>query len=153
MSVTGVADEAPTTESMNTGVLLFIPYRAMERRVLEGLRQAGHDDFTTAQARVFARIDATGSRLTDLAEHAQITKQSAQVLVDGLERAGYVRRVPDPTDARARLILITPRGADLIADSARIVAEVEAEWQAHLGARDLRTLRRLLTRLAEITDF
>jgi DNA-binding MarR family transcriptional regulator len=138
---------------LNTGLLLFIPYRAMERRVFDALRRAGYDDFTVAQAKVFQRIDAGGSRLTDLAEHAQITKQSAQLLVDGLEQAGYVRRVPDPTDARARLILIAPRGAELVAQSVRVVEEIEREWEAHLGTRGMRTLRRLLARLGEITDY
>jgi hypothetical protein len=42
-----------------------------------------------------------GARITDLAERAQVTKQTAGFLVDQLERAGYVRRVPDPRDARA----------------------------------------------------
>ena len=151
----GVSDDgAPSGGSgMNTGVLLFIPYRAMERRVFDALRRAGFDDFTVAQAKVFQRIDAGGSRLTDLAEHAQITKQSAQLLVDGLERAGYVRRVPDPTDARARLIVVAPRGAELVERSAQVVGEVEREWEAHLGTRGMHTLRRLLTRLADITDY
>ena len=88
----------------NTGLLLYLPYRAMERRVLEAVRAAGFDDVTPAQARVFQRIGPGGTRLTDLAEQALITKQSAGFLVDQLERAGYVERVPDPTDARARLL-------------------------------------------------
>ena len=61
-----------------------------------------------------ARIAPEWSRLTDLAEQAQITKQSAGFLIDQLERAGYVHRTPDPTDARARLVSIAPRGAEAI---------------------------------------
>ena len=55
-------------EELNTGLLLFIPYRAMEARVFKALWAAGYDDFTPAQARVFQRIAPGGSRLTDLAE-------------------------------------------------------------------------------------
>ncbi len=62
------------------------------------------------QCRVFQRIAPEGSRLTALADQAQMSKQSAGVLDDQLERLGYVRRVPDPTDGRARLIVIEPRG-------------------------------------------
>jgi DNA-binding MarR family transcriptional regulator len=137
---------------LNLGLLLFIPYRAMESRVFTALAEAGFGDVTPAQARVFQRIAPGGSRLTDLAEQAQITKQSAGFLVDQLERAGYVERVPDPTDARARLVRISERGTRAVPLAAEVVAEVEAEWEAHLGKQRMRQLREALTRLREITD-
>lgn len=140
------------TEALNVGVLLFLPYRAMEARVFEGLAAAGFDDFTPAQARVFQRIAPTGSRLTDLAAQAGITKQSAGFLVDQLERAGYVRRVPDPADGRARLVRIAQRGARSVEVSRGIVAQVEAEWAAHLGEHRMAQLRSALSDLREITD-
>jgi DNA-binding MarR family transcriptional regulator len=140
------------TESLNVGLLLFLPYRAMETRVFEGLAAAGFDDFTPAQARVFQRIAPGGSRLTDLAGQAGITKQSAGFLVDQLERAGYVERVPDPADGRARLVRVAERGARSVEASRGIVAQVEAEWTAYLGARRMAQLRRILTDLREITD-
>jgi len=137
---------------VNLGLLLFIPYRAMEARVFATLAAAGFDDITPAQARVFQRIGPDGNRLTDLAEQAQITKQSAGFLVDQLERAGYVERVPDPADARARLVRIAERGAKAIPLAAQVVADVEAEWTAHLGARRAAQLRSILTDLRELTD-
>ena len=137
---------------MNVGLLLFLPYRAMEFRVFEALAAAGFDDMTPAQARVFQRIAPGGSRLTDLAAQAGITKQSAGFLVDQLERAGYVQRVPDPADGRARLVRIAERGVRSVAATRGIVAQVEAEWTAHLGAHRMAELRRILTDLREITD-
>jgi DNA-binding MarR family transcriptional regulator len=139
-------------EPLNLGLLLLIPYRSMEARVFAALAAAGFDDFTPAQARVFQRIAPGGSRLTDLAEQAQITKQSAGFLIDQLAKAGYVERVPDPTDARARLIRIAPRGARALPLAAAVVAEVEAEWTAHLGAERVDRLRDILTDLRDITD-
>ena len=124
----------------------------MESRVFEELAAAGFDDFTPAQARVFQRIAPTGSRLTDLAAQAGITKQSAGFLVDQLERAGYVERVPDPADRRARLVRIAERGARSVAASSKIVGQVEAEWTAHLGGHRMAQLRAILTDLREITD-
>jgi len=137
---------------VNLGLLLFIPYRAMEARVFAALAEAGFEDITPAQARVFQRIAPGGSRLTDLAEQAQITKQSAGFLVDQLERAGYVERAPDPRDARARLVRIAERGARAIPLADKAVAEVEAQWTAHLGERRTAELRSILTDLREFTD-
>lgn len=140
------------SEALNVGVLLFLPYRAMETRVFEGLAAAGFADLTPAQARVFQRIAPGGSRLTDLAAQAAITKQSAGFLVDQLEHGGYVERVPDPADGRARLVRIAERGRRSVEASREIVAQVEAEWAAHLGERRMTQLRRILTDLREITD-
>ena len=144
--------EPEEAEELNVGLLLLIPYRAMESRVFSALAAAGFDDFTPAQARVMQRIGPEGTRLTELAEAAQVTKQTAGFLVDQLERAGYVRRTPDPRDARARLVRIAERGAAAQPVAEAAVAQVEAEWRTHLGDRQWRQLRRALTRLREITD-
>lgn len=136
----------------NVGVLMFVAHRAMEERVLAALRVAGFDDVTLAQGRVFARIGQGGTRLTDLAEMAQVTKQTAGFLVDRLAEAAYVERVPDPSDARARLVRIAERGRVAQSCAAQAVAEVEAEWQAHLGTRDMDRLRSIMGRLREVTD-
>jgi DNA-binding MarR family transcriptional regulator len=101
---------------------------------------------------VFQRISPGGSRLTDLAAQAGITKQSAGFLVDQLERARYVERVPDPADRRARLVRIAERGARSVEVSRAIVARVEIEWTAHLGESRMAQLRSALTDLREITD-
>lgn len=146
-----MTDSSPD-EPLNVGLLLFIPYRAMEKRVFDALAAAGFGDFTPAQARVLQRIAPGGSRLTDLAEQALITKQSAGFLVDQLERAGYVERVPDPTDARARLIRVAERGAKAVPLAAAVVADIEAEWTAHLGRQRMNQLRHHLASLREITD-
>jgi DNA-binding MarR family transcriptional regulator len=136
----------------NLGVLLFVPYRAMEDRVLAALASSGYDDITLAQARVFQRVDAAGSRLTQLAEAAQVSKQTAGFLVDQLEAIGYVRRTPDPSDGRARLIVIARRGKRAAKIAAAAVVSVEKEWTEHLGARRVAQLRAALESLREITD-
>jgi DNA-binding MarR family transcriptional regulator len=139
-------------DGLNIGLLLFIPYRWLENRVFAALAAAGHADVTTAQMKLVQRIAPHGSRLTDLAEQAQVTKQTAGYLVDQLERAGWVERAPDPTDGRARLVRLTDRAQQAIPIADAAVAEVTAEWQAHLGRRRMEQLRRTLTSLREITD-
>ena len=124
----------------------------MEKEVLDALAEAGFDDVTLAQARVFQRIDPDGSRLTELAEAAQVTKQTVGFLVDQLERAGYVERTADPRDGRARLVRVADRGAAAVRASMGVVAEVEARWATHLGETRTAQLREALTMLREITD-
>jgi len=148
--------EAPLADAgadeVNVGVLLFVSYRAMENRVFRAIADAGFTDLTSAQARLLQRVGPNGTRLTELAEQAQVTKQTAGFLVDQLEGAGYVERTPDPRDARARLIRIAGRGlaAQPVADA--VVRQVEAEWAAHLGGARWAALRESLVRLREITD-
>jgi DNA-binding MarR family transcriptional regulator len=139
-------------DGLNIGLLLFIPYRWLENRVIAALAEAGYSDLTTAQIKLVQRIGPRGSRLTDLAEQSQVTKQTAGYLVDQLERAGWVERVADPTDGRARLVRLTERAEQVIPIAAAAVAEVSAEWEAHLGSRRMEQLRRALTSLREITD-
>jgi DNA-binding MarR family transcriptional regulator len=77
---------------------------------MAALKARGHD-IPLSQARVFQRIAPEGSRLGGLVEAAQVSKQTVGSIVDQLERAGYVRRIPDPSDARARLVTVTAKRA------------------------------------------
>jgi DNA-binding MarR family transcriptional regulator len=139
-------------QRVNLGVALFIPYRYTEDRMFRAIQDAGFDDWTLAQCRVFQRLSPDGSRLTDLADQAQMSKQSAGVLVDQLEHLGYVRRVPDPTDGRARLIVIEERGRRAAEVAAATLDEILSEWKAYLGTRNFTLLHEILDQLREITD-
>jgi DNA-binding MarR family transcriptional regulator len=136
---------------MDLATLMFIAYRAMDDQVIRAMREAGYQ-VTVAQARIAQRIAPGGSRLTELAEQAQVTKQTASLLVAALEEEGLVERVPDPADGRARLIRFTPKGRTA-ADRAREVAmSVEQDWNEHLGPELATALRQALTKLREVTD-
>jgi DNA-binding MarR family transcriptional regulator len=148
----GAEDGMDDAQRVDLGVALFIPYRYMEDRIFRAIQEAGFDDWTLAQARVFQRIAADGSRLTDLADQAQVSKQSATVMIDQLERLGYVRREPDPTDGRARLIVIEERGRRAAEVAMATSREILAEWTAYLGTRNFTLLHQILDQLREITD-
>jgi DNA-binding MarR family transcriptional regulator len=136
---------------LHPALLMFIGWRHVEARVLEAVTAAGHG-LTLAQARLVARIGEHGSRLTDLAEQAQVTKQSAGFLVDQLERAGYVERVADPSDARARLIRISESGMQVCAIARKVERDVLREWRRHLGAERFAAMQEGLVALREIAD-
>ena len=112
-----------------------------------GLADAGFDDLRPAHTAVFQHIDANGSRLTDLADRAQITKQSMGYLVDYLEQHGYVERRPDPSDRRAALVCLTERGWDQVRTALGIIAALEQEWTDALGEPRVEQLRALLDEL------
>jgi DNA-binding MarR family transcriptional regulator len=92
-------------------------------------------------------LDDGGTRVSVLAERAQMTKQSMAELVAHLERLGYIERVPDPSDRRAKLVRATPRGKQLYTIAREVVAEIEAEWTKRLGKPKMRQLRELLEEL------
>jgi DNA-binding MarR family transcriptional regulator len=134
-----------------SSLLMFISYRHAEARIVGHLRAHGFD-MTVAQGRLAARVGEHGTRVTELAEQAQITKQTAAFLVNQLESAGYVERVPDPTDARARLVRMAARGREAQACAREMERVVETEWEERLGPRKMRALRDALADLREITD-
>ena len=134
------------------GILLFVTNRALEQRAFDAVVAAGITDITLAQARVAARIAPNGSRVSDLAEQARITKQSAASLVEQLEKAQYVERVPDPTDGRARLVRLTPRLRRVAEAADAEVARVLAEWADHIGKDRIQQLHEILRDLRGITD-
>ncbi len=137
---------------MNLGVLLFVASRALEQRAHDALAAAGITDITLAQARLAARIGPDGTRVSELAERARITKQSAGFLVRQLEETGYVERVPDPSDGRAQLVRLTQRADRVVAVANAEVERALGEWADHVGAERLRLVHEVLTDLREITD-
>ena len=137
-------------ERPNLGILLRVPYQEVVRRVTAGLSEAGFDDLRPAHSVVFQHIDADGSRLTSLAERAQMAKQSMGYLVDYLEQRGYLERRPDPTDRRAALILLTEQGWAVVRASLAVIAALEQEWTRQLGDEETRRLRATLGRLGQI---
>jgi DNA-binding MarR family transcriptional regulator len=131
----------------NIGILLRDPVQEIVRRVSAGLAAAGFDDLRPAHTVVFQHIEADGSRLTELADRAQITKQSMGYLVDYLEGRGYVERRDDPTDRRATLICLTERGWEQVRAALAIIASIEKEWTGRLGKRRMEDLRSALAEL------
>jgi DNA-binding MarR family transcriptional regulator len=146
------ADSSTDDGRPNVGVLMYVAARSLEARAYDALVAAGADDITPTQARLMAQIDPGGTRVVTLAARARTTKQSAAFLVDQLDRAGYVERVADPRDGRAKLVRLTPR-ARAIGDLADAeVARALREWEAHLGATRMRELEETMAMLREITD-
>jgi DNA-binding MarR family transcriptional regulator len=78
-----------------------------------------------------------------------MTPQAMGELVDELEELGYVRRLPDPTDRRAKLIVLTDLGRECVEAGKRTIGDLESRITEVLGERGHRTLRRLLGKLLD----
>jgi DNA-binding MarR family transcriptional regulator len=131
----------------NLAILLREPFRVGSERLHRRLAERGHPEVRPPHGDVLQYLDDAGTRVSVLARRAQITKQSMAELVAHLERHGYVERVPDPRDRRAKLVRATDRAGEVYAIAREFVAEIEQEWTERLGAAKMVQLRRLLEEL------
>ncbi len=133
----------------NLAILLREPFRLGSAWLHERFAERGHPDVRAPHGNVLQFLDDRGTRVSVLAERAQITKQSMAELVAHLERHGYVERVPDPADRRAKLVRATARGREVFRIAREFVAELEQRWTERLGEEKMRRLRELLVELNE----
>lgn len=142
------APQNGNTTTSNTVTMLGQAYSLLGFRIVDGVVGAGFPQKPSHSA-VFAQIRPEGSRLTELARAANMTPQAMGELVDELEELGYLERQPDPTDRRAKLIVLTDRGRACVATGVATIQGIEERIEAILGARGHAELRKLLSRLLE----
>jgi DNA-binding MarR family transcriptional regulator len=115
-------------------------------QIVAGVAAAGYP-LRPAHSGVFAHIDLDGTRLTELANRANMTPQAMGELVDDLEDRGYVRRVPDPSDRRAKLIVPTEIGYGCLQAAFDTIDGIEERLGDLIGPRRLSQLRAALARI------
>jgi DNA-binding MarR family transcriptional regulator len=92
-----------------------------------------------------------GRHASDLAETLGVSRQAVAQVVTRLERDGYLTRITDPGDARAKLVCLTPRGRAALRTMRATALAVEDEWRQRLGAERLAGFRdTLITLLAGV---
>ena len=94
---------------------------------------AARAQVSAAHIHITRHLAQGGSRLTELAERAGMTKQAMGALVDQCEAWGLVTRGPDPLDARARRVCFTPTGLAWLQAFRDAVAQAEAEFREEVG--------------------
>ena len=129
------------TRPVNLGVALREAFIAVNDLVLARLAERGHTAIRPAHSAVFQYLDDTGTTVSLLAERAQMTKQAMAELVAHLEAHGYVTRTPDPGDRRAKLVVPTHSGREVIAIAQGLVPELETLVIGQLSADRVRALR------------
>jgi len=97
--------------------------------------QHGFDNLRPRHGAVLAYLDEDGIRLVDLARIAGRHKQTIAAIVDELEKLGYIYRATDAADRRAKLIMPTERGLEVMQLADDILADIEAHYAEQLGQR------------------
>jgi DNA-binding MarR family transcriptional regulator len=121
-------------------LLLLLGFRVLIDAVHAELARQGHPEMRPMHGFVFQAIGPYGSTAAELGRRLGISKQAAGKTIDALEQAGYVRREPDSRDQRQKIVLLTDRGLDALARSARIFDDLRARWAGQLGPDRLRRL-------------
>jgi len=128
--------------------LLDIVLEALLTEFRAELEAAGYADLRPTHGCVFRFVREDGMRLTELATLASITKQSAGEVVDELAQLGYVERIPDPADRRAKLISLTSKGEEAQRVGYRLFAGIEKRWAERYGVKRVAQMRQLLEEVA-----
>ena len=149
------ADSDPTQvqglRDESIGRLFLQAQRAYFKRGIAKLRARGHDRVTLAHTTLLPYLDPEGTSVTNLAERAGMTKQSMRQLVLDLEEKGYIKRIPDPDDRRATLVIFTVEGRRFIEDGYEVKKEIDDEYRAILGEERVEALKGSLKTLIEKT--
>lgn len=124
--------------------LLETAFDAFAEELQRRVADTSYSDIRITHGCVFGNIDPDGTRLTELAERARMTKQSVGEVTSDLEQRGYVERVPDPSDGRAKIIRLTERGRTAQALGFDLIEDIEREWADRFGVDRVAMLREAL---------
>ena len=129
------------------GALLRLPREVIVTRMFEALN-AGGFDITLTELNVFMFPGPEGQRPIDLARQCNMTRQAMNYVLAGLERRGYIERHAGIAPA-SRVVRMTDKGREVIAQVRRCVIEIEQQWTKFLGAQRFKTLSVTLRDLSQ----
>jgi DNA-binding MarR family transcriptional regulator len=128
---------------------LLAAFRLIVDELHAELAREGHPDARPMHGFVFQAIGSGGITAAELGRRLGISKQAAGKTIGNLERLGYVRREPGQQDRRQKVVVLTDRGYDMLARSARIFDELRASWTARIGTEQLRVFEADLRTITE----
>jgi DNA-binding MarR family transcriptional regulator len=148
-----VIKERPAEDDVVFSQLLRRPYEALLMKIHAELAAAGFaDSYPSWGTNIFHYLREGGLRLTELTERTHTTKQALRYTINQLEAAGYVERVPDPTDGRAKIIRLTERGWEARRVADEIIASIEHECVQELGEERMRQFEALMKDVSSVLE-
>lgn len=137
----------PPSGTANFGNLFRDPTLTGQQVIADELARRGFADLRPALLAVGQHVGPDGTRVTELAERAWLTKATVVHAVDELERLGYVTREPDPTDRRAKLVVPTARAREAERVGRAAIADMRDAWAELIGDEEMDALEAGLRRL------
>ena len=131
------------------GAMLGVVWQWVRDQLYAGVVAAGYDDLNAAHVGLWRYPGLEGLRPSQLADRRGITKQSVNDLLAHLEQRGYLLRVPDPADKRARVIRLTSKGWRLQQAIYAEAGSAQLRIAEILGPRRFAQLHRSLELLTE----
>lgn len=133
----------------NLATLLQLGLEEMVEAIDRALNSAGYGEIKPSHGVVFENIRPGGSRLSEMAARAGMSKQLMQYLVNPLVEAGYLERQPDPSDKRGKLLLLTSKGKRAVRIAEEAIASTEREWASRHDPEQMAAVRNVLERIAQ----
>jgi DNA-binding MarR family transcriptional regulator len=130
-----------------TPALVQFLARSGSQRVAAAFAAAGLEGIRPLHVPLLVPLLGGGRRAADLAAMLRVSRQAVAQVVAVLERDGYVERLPDPGDARAKLICLTRRGRAALRVMRATALAIEDEWETLLGPERLADFRETLALL------
>jgi DNA-binding MarR family transcriptional regulator len=140
------------TDRLAIGQLLVRLLHEFRTALFDAVEGSEFADLRFAHNQIWGNVGIDGIRLTELANKANLSLAACSELVNELQSLGYLERQPDPADGRAKLIFPTPRGRRLLDAAGQRVAQLEAEWRAHLPRGEFDRACRALDRLLHAAE-
>ncbi|MEX0729643.1 MAG: MarR family winged helix-turn-helix transcriptional regulator [Aquisalimonadaceae bacterium] len=142
-------DRQPAFRTGNLGRLLLTAHTNWQGALARELRNEGFPSVRRTHLSLLRHIDMDGTRITEIADRAGVTKQAVGQLVATCVEAGLVDVVSDPNDRRAKLVRFTDAGRALILAQLNVFERLDAELIDLLGDKAYKDLRVTLEKFAD----
>jgi DNA-binding MarR family transcriptional regulator len=141
----GAAAQPPS----DIGILVLLAYQGFVRELHDDMAAHGYDDLGRSDGVVFRMLNHQPRTVSELAERLEISKQGAAQIIDDMQRRGYLVRRPDPSDARAKLVALSPRGRSALDVARRFHRSYEKRLTRNHGPEAIEALRAILQTMAD----
>jgi DNA-binding MarR family transcriptional regulator len=131
------------------GILAARLLFAVQDELYARLDEVGHGQLTRLHGAVIAHLDEEGTRATELARRSGRHKQIIGRIVDELEELGYVERQPERADRRAKLVVPTERGREVMRLSDEVILDIERRLADALGKKRYDDFKRSFSQVVD----
>ncbi len=147
-----VADFRQDWRRLNTGRLLYEGYELYNAALVKALLPSGFPGVRNTHFNLLRHLDADGTRMTDLANRANLTKPAITSLVRACLELELVTVGDSPDDGRERVVRFSPRGLEMMRQVRKALVKIERTLAARLGEESYAQFRAALLTLSTLRE-